>query len=119
MQGQHRDIDRLNDIRQFCSLIVETKADLTWEKFENDEIIRWAFVKWLENIGEAAYQLSNETVEEFDEIDWRQVINARHVYAHHYFNLSWPRIWETLTTTDFISLEASAEKISEILRTRF
>lgn len=119
MSNQIKDIDRLGDISNFCSLIIEKGSRLSWEKFDEDEILKWAFVKCLESIGEAAYQLSDETVDEFDEVDWRSIINARHMYIHHYYNLAWPRVWKTLTEIDFASLKISADKIKEILKARF
>jgi uncharacterized protein with HEPN domain len=92
---------------------------LIWKNFQENEILKWAFLKWLENIGEAAYQLSDETVKEFSEVDWRSIINARHVYVHHYFNLACPRVWETLTETDFKELRAAVDKMINILKGRF
>lgn len=76
------------------------------------------FVKCLENIGEAAYLLSDETIEEFDKIDWREIINARHVYVHHYSNLSWARIWKTLIETDFVVLRSKVDMVKNILKER-
>jgi len=118
MSDQNKDLDRLDDISKFCALISEKTAGLTWEVFEQDELGKWAFVKCLENIGEAAYCLSDKTIEEFDEVDWRTIINARHMYVHHYFNLSWQRVWKTLTETDFISLRKTVDKIIRELKAR-
>jgi uncharacterized protein with HEPN domain len=63
--------------------------------------------------------LSDETLEEFNEVDWRSMINACHMYVHHYYNLAWPGVWKTLTEIDFASLKISADKITDILKARF
>ncbi len=119
MSEQSKDIDRLSDISSFSNLILEERTALNWDVFNNNSILKWAFVKWLENIGEAAYQLSDETLHEFDEIDWRGIINARHFYVHHYFDLDWPTVWKTITATDFITLREYADKAIKELRLRF
>ena len=117
MSNQIRDLDRLADIYRFCELILEERGRLDWETFESSTE-KWAFVKWLENIGEAAYQLSDETINEFGEVDWQVIINARHYYVHHYFDLDWPRVWQTIVKTDFDELKVAISKIVETLKAR-
>ncbi|MCW3073539.1 MAG: hypothetical protein JWP69_608 [Flaviaesturariibacter sp.] len=119
MQKQVSDIDRLSDIETFSNLIIEKVNGLTEEDFYKNETIQWAFIKWLENIGEAAYQLSEETILEFDQIDWRSIINARHFYVHHYHEIQWSTVWKTITTVDFVRIRLRVKEIKEILKARY
>ncbi len=60
MQSQIRDIDRLMDIDEFSSLIIDQLKTITEDDFNSNEVLRWAFLKWLENIGEASYQFQTK-----------------------------------------------------------
>lgn len=119
MQKQVKDIDRLLDIEEFSSLIIEKLQEINEVIFNNDEVLKWALFKWLENIGEATYQLSQETIAEFNKVDWRSFINARHFYVHHYFDVEWPRVWKTLTTVDFKEINQYVKQTIIILRERY
>jgi uncharacterized protein with HEPN domain len=119
MQSQIKDIDRLMDIHEFASLIIEQVEMITEKEFNNNEVLRWALLKWLENIGEASYQLSRETTLEFDKPDWRSIINARHFYVHQYFDIRWSTVWKTLNTVDYTALRVYANEIAQTLKTRY
>ncbi len=76
-------------------------------------------LKWLENIGEASYQLSNETTAEFGKLDWKSIINARHFYVHHYFYVEWATVWNTLHTIDYGAIKMYVNVIIKTLRERY
>ncbi len=119
MQNQIKDVDRLMDIDEFSSLIIEQMQIITEDEFNKNEVLRWALLKWLENIGEATYQLSEETRTEFGRLDWRSMINARHFYVHHYYDVKWSVVWRTLHTIDYIAIKTYANEIAQILKNRF
>ena len=119
MQRQIDDIDRLLDVEGFASLILEQLTGLSENDFNENEVLRWAILKWLENIGEAVNQLSEETRREFNQLDWRSIINARHFYVHHYFNIKWSRIWKSLQTIDFIEMRNYASETAKKLKERY
>ena len=119
MQRQNNDIDRLLNIKEFASLILDQLNGLSEDEFNSNEVLRWALLKWMENIGEAVNQLTNETREEFDQLDWRSIISARHFYVHHYFNIRWTRIWKSLQAIDFMEIKEYAGKTANILKERY
>ena len=73
-----------SDIRQFCHDIVGATSDLSFEEFEKNYVLTTAVCKWLENIGEAANQLSKESKSRYKEIPWRQMIGMRNILVHVY-----------------------------------
>lgn len=75
------------EARQFCE-------GLTWEEFQCSALHQYAIAKALENIGEAARKVSEETKAAHPEIPWAQIIALRHRIAHDYFHLDLVRIWE-------------------------
>lgn len=80
MQSQLKDIDRLADIAEFSLKIAQQIPLFDKASFFDNELQRWGLVKWLENIGEAAYKISAETKEEFSDVDWKPMANARHIF---------------------------------------
>ena len=119
MQDQIKDIDRLLDIQEFSNLILEHTANVDEQEFYNNRLLQLALLKMLENIGEAAYQLSRKTRSEFSELEWDKMIAARHVYVHDYFKVDWTRIWVSLNTIDFKDIIQKTDDVIKILKTRF
>jgi uncharacterized protein with HEPN domain len=58
--------------------------------------MRFASVKQIEIIGEAANHISDETKEKFSEIQWRQITGLRHVLVHEYFGIDSRLIWQII-----------------------
>ncbi|WP_448542501.1 HepT-like ribonuclease domain-containing protein [Roseiflexus sp.] len=75
------------DARQFSE-------GLTWEEFQRSSLHQHAIAKALENIGEAARKVSDETRASHPQIPWSQIIGLRHRIAHDYLHLDLMRIWE-------------------------
>jgi uncharacterized protein with HEPN domain len=119
MQDQIKDIDRLLDIQEFSNLILEHMANIEEQQFYNSRLLQFALLKMLENIGEAAYQISRATRAEFTVMEWDKMIGARHVYVHDYFKVDWTKIWVSLNTIDFKEISGKAEGIIKILKRRF
>lgn len=75
------------EVRQFS-------AGLSWEDFQNSSLHQHAIAKALENIGEAARRVSDETKAAHPEVPWNQIVALRHRIAHDYFHLDLMRIWQ-------------------------
>ena len=60
MQEQIKDLDRLLDIQESCEFILKHRPDKK-ETFFEERILQLAILKTLENIGEAANQISKTT----------------------------------------------------------
>lgn len=73
----------------------------------------------MENIGEAAYQISRATKAECTALEWDKIINARHVYVHDYYKIDWAKIWTSLNTIDFEFIIKETGEMITILRSRF
>jgi uncharacterized protein with HEPN domain len=64
--------------------------------FFQNSMMRFASVKQIEIIGEAANNISEETKEKFSEIQWRQITGLRHVLVHEYFGIDSRLIWQII-----------------------
>ncbi len=82
MRGQLGDKARLNHI---WDAIIEIEIYLVssdFEEFIKNSMMRFACIKQLEIIGEAANHISEETKTKFSDIEWAQIIGMRNVFVH-------------------------------------
>ena len=68
-----------------------TRADL-----DTDRQLVLSLVKEVEIIGEAAYQLSEETRASIPEMPWEDIIGMRHRLVHAYFDINLDILWGTV-----------------------
>jgi uncharacterized protein with HEPN domain len=73
-------------------------------------MMRFASVKQIEIIGEAANHISDETKEKFSEIQWRQITGFRHVLVHEYFGIDSRLIWQIIVD-DIPSLKINIKEV--------
>lgn len=67
------------------------RADL-----DHDRMLVLALVKDIEIVGEAAYQISQQTRGQFPDIPWEDVIGMRHRLVHAYFDINLDILWKTV-----------------------
>ncbi|MGC8857459.1 MAG: DUF86 domain-containing protein [Anaerolineae bacterium] len=105
-----RDSAYLLDMLIAAREALEFSQGLTWDEFQRSSLHQYAIAKALENIGEAARKVSDETKGAHPEIPWQQVIALRHRIAHDYFHLDLIRVWE-IVQQDLPALIAMLESI--------
>ena len=59
-------------------------------------MMRFASVKQIEIIGEAANHISEEVKNRFTDIQWRQITGLRHVLVHEYFGVDNRLVWQII-----------------------
>lgn len=69
----------------------KNRADL-----DSDRMLSRAIVECLRVAGEAAWQVSSETRQEYPAIPWREVIGMRNQLVHEYFKIDYDVVWQTL-----------------------
>lgn len=67
-----------------------SRADL-----DQDEMLRFALVRAIEIIGEAASQISSSTRETMHQIPWSLIIGTRNRLVHAYFDVNLDILWAT------------------------
>lgn len=63
---------------------------------DRDRMLVLSLVKEIEIVGEAAYQLSQDTRSQFPEIPWEDIIGMRHRLVHAYFDINLDVLWQTI-----------------------
>ena len=111
MKGKLGDKQRLVHILESIEEIEKYTAGSNLEVFLQNSMMRFASVKQIEIIGEAANFISDETKNRFGEIQWRQITGLRHVLVHEYFGVDSKLIWQIIAD-DIPELKI---KIKEVL----
>lgn len=70
-----------------CSLIAN--GEITRDKLGRSQLVQAGTVKYLELIGEEAWQLRKEQVDVGEEIPLVQIANMRHRMVHAYEGVNW------------------------------
>ncbi len=69
---------------------------ITQEMILEQEPLRWAITTPLYNIGEHAYQISDEFRARYNDIPWAKIAGLRHRLVHDYENTNWSLICSIL-----------------------
>ena len=68
------------------------RADL-----DSDEMLRFAIVRAVEVIGEAASRVTASAQEETASIPWREIVSMRNRLVHAYYDINTDILWKTVT----------------------
>jgi uncharacterized protein with HEPN domain len=85
-------LDMLNAARDIQAMT----AGMTWELFQQSKVHHYAAVKLIENIGEAARAISEETKTAHPEIPWIAIIDMRNHLVHRYFRIDLSLVWDVV-----------------------
>jgi uncharacterized protein with HEPN domain len=97
-------LEAINNILEF----VNDKGLVDYKK---DKILRFAVIKNLEIIGEAAYLLTKDFRYKNDIIEWADLIGMRHILVHGYYQIKDEIIWSTIET----ELEPLKDKLISLI----
>jgi uncharacterized protein with HEPN domain len=96
MKGKIGDRQRLLHILESIAEIENYISGANFDIFVQNSMMRFATVKQIEIIGEAANYITEETKARFTEIQWRQIIGLRHILVHEYFGIDNNLIWQII-----------------------
>jgi len=111
MREKPNDNERLLHMIEAIDNIFEFIDGKTFEVYKNDKILRFAIIKNLEIIGEAAYHLTKDFKAKQVSIEWNDIIGMRHILVHGYYLIKDEIIWATIET----ELKPFKEKLSKLL----
>jgi uncharacterized protein with HEPN domain len=90
-----KDKSYLWDIAQASKEILEFINDISFNKFCETKIIRYAVERQLIVIGEAANHISVELKKTEPDVPWTKIIGMRNIIAHEYGEILEERVWAT------------------------
>ena len=92
MKGKPGDRQRLHHILEAIDEIQLYTKNTTLKTFLSNSMMRFACVKQIEIIGEAANSITPETKALFTDLEWKQIIGMRHILVHEYFGVDFDLI---------------------------
>ena len=82
MRSNLGDIARLKHILDAIVEIENYLLNNDFDEFLSNSMMRFACVKQMEIIGEAANHISKDFRSKFSEIEWEQIVGMRNVFVH-------------------------------------
>ena len=82
-------LDAISDIEAFI-------GNINGAEFYKNKEKKYAVVRALEIIGDAAKNLSKELRAKHKEIPWKEIGGMRDKLIHWYFGIKWELVWETV-----------------------
>lgn len=91
------------DARLFIEEVLEeiqkielfTRGILKSEELEKKEVVYYAVLKALENIGEAVRHIPQEVRDNYP-LEWRKIVGLRDIISHQYFGIDSSIIWDVV-----------------------
>ncbi|MDN3580638.1 HepT-like ribonuclease domain-containing protein [Mucilaginibacter flavus] len=96
MKGKMGDRQRLLHILEAIDEINNYTLSTDLKSFLENSMMRFACVKQIEIIGEAANYITPETKVLFSDMEWKQIIGMRHILVHEYFGVDFDLIWQVI-----------------------
>ena len=103
MREPIRDKGRLEHMLEHIDRAQQFAQGKTLADLENDTMFRYAVVKCLEIVGEAAYMLTLEFKDKHPQTPWKVIVKMRHVMVQGYYSIQMPIVWDIIQN-DFPAL---------------
>jgi uncharacterized protein with HEPN domain len=87
---------RIRDIINAANGIQRYTAGISFEEFQQNEMLIKAVLYEFVVIGEAAINVPPEVQSRYSQIPWRVMGDMRNVIAHEYFHVNLKIIWNTI-----------------------
>ena len=112
MREKPRDKERLFHILDACNILIDSKERESIESIKESRLRFYGYVKLVEIIGEATYNITKEYRAAHPEVPWKMMEGMRHVLVHDYYMISPDKLWDTIQN-DIPALKPQIEKLLE------
>jgi uncharacterized protein with HEPN domain len=110
MRKVNRDRARLKHILEAIDEILNYIDNYDFDAFLEDSKTKFASIKQLEIIGEAAKNITEETKLRFTQVEWQKITGLRNILVHEYFGIDENIVWGIIVK-DLPELKNSIQNI--------
>jgi uncharacterized protein with HEPN domain len=103
------DRERLRDIQEAIAKI-EKYAVRGRQVFNEDELIQTWIVHYLQIMGEASSAMSEEFINQHNDVPWIDIADFRNVLVHEYFRIDLDIVW-SIIERELPNLKNQVERI--------
>jgi uncharacterized protein with HEPN domain len=103
----------LSIIRKELDFLLTNSKGLSFDVFYDDEILKRAFSRSLEIVGEAVKNIPDDIRLEYPEVEWRAMAGMRDKLIHHYFGVDYELVWDIIEN----ELEELGFQVNNIIET--
>lgn len=96
MRSNSGDKIRLQHIMDAINEIESYIAENEYSDFMDNSMMRFACIKQMEIIGEAANHITEKIRTEFSNVEWSQIVGMRNIFVHEYFGVDLSLVWEII-----------------------
>ena len=107
------DKERLRDILEAIEKI-EKYAKRGKQIFEREELIQIWIIHHLQIIGEASAAMSQNLIEQYSEVPWKDISDFRNILVHEYFRVDTDIVW-IVVEKELPDLKVNILKIIKLL----
>lgn len=100
----------LTDILESICAIESYTQNFTADEFARDRKTYNATIREFEIIGEAVKQLSDQSIEKYPYVEWRDIIDFRNLLIHEYFGVDLEMVWNIIAD-DLPGLKSAIEEL--------
>jgi uncharacterized protein with HEPN domain len=91
-------LEYLKHISDECVFIInELEKGLGFNEFLNDELLKRAFVRSLEIIGEASKKIPIDFKLKWEEVEWKAMSGMRDKLIHDYMGVDYYIVWDVVS----------------------
>tara|TARA_R110002096_G_scaffold238581_1_gene430106 strand:- start:27256 stop:27603 length:348 start_codon:yes stop_codon:yes gene_type:complete len=103
----------LNDILIESDFLIQEVGTVDEAHFGHHEVLKRAFVRSLEIIGEATKKLPNDFRERYPEVQWKNMAGMRDILIHNYEGVDYSVVWDVVIN----KIPALRENVAAIIET--
>ncbi len=94
-----RDEDRVRLLHMIeaAEAVAQFLTGRSHDDFDRDQMLRFAVVRAIEILGEAANKISPETRAAVPQVPWSAIVATRNRLIHGYFDIDTEVVWKTAT----------------------
>lgn len=89
-------IEFFQHIKDELDFLENNSKGLNYDLFYDNEVLKRAFSRSLEIIGEAVKNLPEEIRFEYPEVEWKSIAGMRDKLIHHYFGVDYELVWDII-----------------------